>query len=674
MRLCLLTIFICLANAVFASQIPENFTIIVPVEHVNFNEEMGGPIGSFVYNDLTERFYVSTYGSNRGIRCFVEPGGDFPAWENDISVADNKLINAAGKSWQCITESMVVRAAGSMDIVNGYFDSNIPIFSLIFGMALNPEPVTVNGINYGANELAIISDHSRALTPEITKRFLTWDLREIGSPSGADPNNFDPNEYSLLSDEFNPDYLPDMANAEFDTGMLMVDQPEYQFRSGYGYTDWNDALNYILSFEDLVNAIGLTTYGIPQSDFNKDYIGTFMPAFSSDGQKLYYVSRDDRGFGVRMFTGIWVTELESGVTKRIFDDTGIDLIEGTVSDRNSVVRCEPAVVPVGLRNLTGYPYADDVDQVLFNGSEVSGNMCGLNCLVDDGSDNPPVYQVIPGERILDFLGVDIYSLEYYGIDKDDSSTWPYNYDPNSDTYEDRSEWPHMTSITSDDEGNIYCFIEDINTVIKYDTDGRLIALNDKIQMELLNRSQGELNEGFMQLKLQTRKVKADYSADEAVMIPQVMFMGTGIDSVVGIDVYPPCDFTRDGKVDINDVEFFAEQIDISNDPNYLPGLEDPNIYDYAMADINGYSSLVSNRSGLVRTIVDEKDVEVFYQFILPGNLNMDNWVDLQDFAIIAANYYDPESKNWASGDFNFDKVVDFSDFMLFVSSWLQYDD
>ncbi len=676
MRLC---VFILLLLAVLyqplSAIVPDNLMLIVPSDHVNYNGEVGGPIGSFIYSEYHDRFYISTYGSDRGIRCFVGADGQFPDWETDEIKAENKLLTPMGKSWQCATESMILRVAGSPDILHGYYNSNTSTYSLIHGMVLNPEPVTVNGINYDAEQLAIISDHSIASSAESTKRFLTWDLREIGSPSGSDPNNFDPNEYSLLSDEFNPDNLPDMANAEYDTGVLMTEVPEYANNSGYGYTDWNDAFNYILTFDDLAAAIGVDAGTIAQQDYNSDNVGLCKPAFSSDGRKLYYVSNDGRDHGERLFTGIWSSDIENGINRRIFNDTGDN---GTrVSDSYSVTMSDPAVLPVGLRNLTGYPYEPELDQVLFNGTEVSGNLCGVNCLVDDGSEYPPVHPAIEGKKILDFLGVDVYDPAFYDINNNDPATWPDDYDPNTadpNSFVDISKWPQIRSITTDASGNIYFFVDKVNTLCKYDLKGRLISLSNSPQLIMFNRSQETSSNSVDVLKLQIRTIQAPYTiGGDPQVIEQVMFMASGVQGVAGVNVYSACDFSRDGQVTLEDLNYFGEQYRISQDPNNMLGIEDPNFVEYIKADINGDGAINAERTGLIRPSVTEKDIKVLYQFILPGNVNLDNCVDMRDFATISANYYSTEAKDWSEGDFDFDQDVDFSDFILFLSSWLEYD-
>ena len=677
MRLCIyITIltFVCMS---VSAAMPDHMEILVPKKHIDYDDDWNRPLGAFVYSMSEDRFYISTFGSDRGIRCFVGSDGEFPDWGNAYS-PQNKVADLDGKSWQCVTENQIAKIAGSPDILNGLYDPDIGSISLFSGIILNPNPVTVNRTEFGSESLAIISDNSRAQFPEITKRFLTWDLREINSPTGNDPNDpyFHPDEYNPGSEEYEPNNLPDMANAAYDATTLMVDSEEFGDISGYGFTDWNDAFNFVLSFKDVADAIGYDFELNTETNYEEmDLIGLKRAAFSTSGKKLYYISGDARGFGARAFTGIWSTDLETGITKRLFDDTGDN--GAKVSNSFSVVISEPAVIPVGKINLTGLPYSSGVDQVLFNGTEVSGNMCGLNCLVDDGSDNPPIYPVIDGEELLDFLEVDIDDPAFYDIDNEDESTWPSGYDPNNpdpNSYLNPEKWPKISSITYDSVGNIYVFVDKIYAMIKFDTQGRLIAVNGMIDMLLLNKAKGVNGNKLEQLQLQTRQVQALYSQPgDPEYHTQVMFLASGINAVCGVNVYPPCDFTMDGVVSIDDMDFFGEQFRESDDPNILTSIYDPNFTDYIKADLNASGKTNESQTELVVPAVNERDVEVLYQFVLPGNVNMDNFVDLEDFAIISSNYLSSGLKNWAQGDFDFDQDVDFLDFILFVSSWLGYD-
>ncbi len=666
--------FVCLlVSAVsWGIESPDHMVNVVPKEHVSYNETMGGPIGSFVYNETNDCFYISTYGSNRGLRCFVSLDGNFPSWESNDWPVENKLTNDTGKSWQCATESDLSRIAGSLDVAGGLFNANYPATTIISGMILNPSPVTVNGTYYDSGQLAIISDNSRALTSSATKRLLTWDLREIWSPTPLDPFTMDPNTFDPSSSFYHPMNLPDRTNAEYNSGQLMVDV--FGDWSGWGCTNWNDTFNYVLTLQDMADTVGAG----PVQVTTADNMGGRRASFSSDGKKVYFVSKDSRSLGSRLFTGLWSTNLETGATRRLFNDTGDN--GESVSNSNAVTCSEPAVVSVACRNLTGQVFSPSLDQVLFNGTEVSGNVAGLNCLVDDGTENPPIFPVIDGDEVLDFLEIDVYDPNFYGIDNDDPDTWPEDYDPNEpnpdpNTFVDIGDWPKIWSIAANEQGVIYFYMRGPYGLFQYDLEGRLLALKNKPQQILFNRTH-ESNSAYTEnQRLQIRKINAPFDPnDPLTTIDQVLFMSAGTKSVAGINAYPPCDFNRDGLITADDLAFFETQLHRSNDPNTVPSMSDETIIDYLKADLNSSSKFNDDKTALKAPSVTQRDVEVLYQFVLPGNANLDNRVDMQDFAMAASHYLSEEKTDWTQGDFDFDDDTDVDDMLLLMSQWLEFDD
>lgn len=659
------------ANYLKAYNSPDHMKVIVPEHHVSYNEALGGPIASFVYRESDKRFYVNTYGSNKGIRCFVEPDGSFPEWDSMQWPVLNKKNDNYGKSWQCTTESTMSRVAESLDMPAGLYNSNFPSELYMHGMILNPSPVTVNGTYFDSGSLAIIIDCGMALASTASKRLITWDLREVWSPADVnvtyDPNSFDLNEFDPSSPHYDSNNLPDRANAEYDTGWLMTDVFGSQY--GYGCTNWNDAFNYVLTLQDMANAIGVG-FVYPTKSDNTGRNGIF----STDGKKVYFVSMDVRSsYLSRTFTGLWSTNIETGETKRLFDDTGIDEVNETVS---KVVTCsEPGVLSVGLRNLTDQPYNPNFDQVLFNATEVSGNLAGLNCLVDDGSDTPPIHHVITGEDMLEFLEIDIYDPSFYGIEPNIPSTWPDGYDPNNPdpaVYVDVSDWPRIWSISTDDEGNIYFYARVSYALFKYDLQNRLIAVKNRPQHILFNKSLNSTSGNTGNLRLKMRTIEAPYDPNETIQ--QAMYVSTAGKCVAGIDIYKPCDFNRDGEITHKDLDFFAYQFHKYDDSNSLPEFNDNDILNYLKADLNASARLNDDKTGLINVPVTEKDVDILHRFVIPGNVNLDDKVDIQDFAILAS-YYDADDPNgWGNGDFNFDGNVDNADFQYLVNNWLEYDD
>ncbi|MBN2842366.1 MAG: hypothetical protein JXM68_04710, partial [Sedimentisphaerales bacterium] len=554
----------CAVSAI-ALERPDHMVDLVPYEHVTYNDFCGNTIGAFCYSESQGRFYVSAYGSYSGIRCFV-PGGDSePNYATPYGVK-NVLRNGYGISWQSATVSNLFRIAGSPDMAGGVCGS-VESSSTINGIVLNPSAIRVNGTNYGAGTLAILSDSSKTVDASWQKRLLSWDLREVGSPvAGYDPNSFDPNQYEPLSPKYDPDNLPDRANAAYDHNWLEVEHfgPQY----GYGCVNWNDAFSSLVTVQDLGTALGF--YDLPV--ITEDRCADGNVCFSTDGKKVYFRSKDTNEGGIlyhdnqgkvklkvgKTFTGIWSYELETGVLRRLFDDTA--------SGDYLTVNSELTVIPVGLRNLTGLPYADDVDQLLFDGSEVSGNVFGINCLILDGSDNPPIYEVLDGQRILDLAGIDPYDPEYYGIYSDDPTTYPepvngVPYDPCNPSPEMfiRPEFfPKVWSLTHDKWGNIYFYYRHPHNVYLYDVAGRIICLKNRAQSVVFNLVANNSEHIYYceNLRLSVRYIAGPGGQE----MPQLMYTSTGSKSVAGINVYEPCDFDRDGEITVADIEFFKAQL------------------------------------------------------------------------------------------------------------------
>ena len=55
--------------------------------------------------------------------------------------------------------------------------------------------------------------------------------------------------------------------------------------------------------------------------------------------------------------------------------------------------------------------------------------------------------------------------------------------------------------------------------------------------------------------------------------------------------------------------------------------------------------------------------------LLPGDVNLDGTVDVQDLAILAANYRKNVTGGWMQGDFNNDGVVDVQDLALLAANY-----
>ena len=79
-------------------------------------------------------------------------------------------------------------------------------------------------------------------------------------------------------------------------------------------------------------------------------------------------------------------------------------------------------------------------------------------------------------------------------------------------------------------------------------------------------------------------------------------------------------------------------------------------------------------SYLLTDILANHDVHIYtlYSNPIDGDANLSSVVDFYDFAILASNWMEsPTQDSWCFGDFNGDHVVDFNDLSLMVQNWLE---
>ncbi len=596
-----------IAASVFAA-VPDNFKLLVPRSHVMYNGTgpVGTSIGGYCYIASTGRFYTSTYGSGRGIRVFVGMNENFPVWPSPF-VPENPLENADGRSWHCDTDSDLSRIMGATSFENG---TTLMATHNLSGFTINPVSVFYNGITYAPGELAVLNQMYNTDSVDTTKRLLTWDFREIWSPTTKQP---------------------DHANSEHSPGYREVDIFGVEY--GYGCTNWNDAFTSLMTFGEMAAAIGASV-SVPTTS---DQVGGRRSTFSADGAKIYFVSADLRSTG-RLFTGVWSVELATKTVKRLLDDTAFTIAKPIA---------EPASVAIGVRNFTGDNYAANINQVLFNGTDASGNIGGINALVDDGSADPNIYPAVPAAAMLNFLGMD----------------------PNTPL----ASRPTYMSIAADEEANLYLYTSaPYSALYKYDTKGRLICVGTRLQHYAFNSDVTGTTTGTntAYLRLDIRKVPSPY--DPCQIIVQAMFMSTACKAVAGVNVYKPIDFNRDGSVTLADLNFFKTQIQ-KTWAGTVPVIADGNSYtDYIKADLNGNGVLNSTTppTGMAEPCVTEKDREALWQFVVPGDVNLNHAIDLADFIALTENFCGT-GKDWSQGDFDFDGTVDMDDFTLLSKHWLE---
>ncbi|HAL45211.1 MAG: hypothetical protein A2Y12_04520 [Planctomycetes bacterium GWF2_42_9] len=609
--LAILLLVISTTASVYAVDSPDHMLKAVTINHIkSTGTTPSTSIGAFAYNPINGYFYTVTYGAGKTMRIF--------AGKNPINAYHPNLVSDGdGNSWEAVTESDLNRICVSPDVEGGVVTSYDAGAATINGIILNPAPMTINGYSYGAYQMAVLNNNNKAATLASTKRLLSWDLREIWSPTTQQP---------------------DLANAQFVDGMLEVDMfgPEY----GYGCTNWNDCFRSLMSLGDLANSIGASP---PLA--TTDQVGGRRSTFSTDASKVYFVSMQSSS--PRQLAGVWSVETAAKTVHFLFNDTA----------SASIRTCtEPAAIAIGTRNFTGLPYASGLNQVLFNGTEVSGNIGGINAIVDNGIEagtsnpivNPPVYKVVDGNSFCRFVEID----------------------PDTTVAGDK---PKVWSIITDAEGNIYFDAWGPAYVLaKYDTQGRFSILSSRLLRYSFNQFAGASasTTTATNLRLDTRMVPAPYNANEQIL--QVMSMATlgSASCVIGYNVYKPADFTRDGEVNVADMDFFKAQFKKSS--GTLPLIADGQSYlDYIKADLNGTGILNTDKTGMAAACVTTKDAEILYQFVKPGDTNFDGKVDFVDFANLAKNFNQSEVKNWKQGDFDFDDNTDISDIGLLAENWLE---
>ncbi len=590
-----------------AVDMPDNMVVVVNRDHVTRGGLSGGALGACGYSVHDGRFYTAVFGSGSNIRCFdpnVFSGSGFGV----ISDED-------GTSWGYAYTSDIERVTRSPDIPSGYTNANWTGAFNISSMILNPAPVTYNGIQYGPGQLAIMTstggtranvfDGSK-MRYEVAKRLMTYDMREVWGSTNRQP---------------------DYDTAQDGLGHLMVDV--YGASYGLGRVNWNDCFTSLVTVQNMADAIGAV------AGVGSDNVGR-QACWSPDATKVYFVgARDDYG-------GVWKVEMATASGQAAAVSCLYPDVRGPQYNY-----CEPHAINTSLRDFTDGERVGD--QILFMGTSTSGNLAGLNCIVDDGTINPndpnstEVYNIINGAWFCDFTEID----------------------PNWDNL---SSLPKVYSITSDPNGNVFFFATKVYSTYMLDNLNRLICVKNKPQniaydMVATNSVSGT---GGMNQKLQYHRTLYPIDDPNGEKIGQLIFQSQ-TKTVGGIYLHRPLDFDRDKDVDFDDMLFFRTQISRTRgleDPNLLPSINEGKAFlDYIKADLNGNSVYDSSTKRLQAVSVNDKDVEVLYQFVYPGDTDLDNDVDIVD-ANILRYHFDPYGDHvWGQGDFDFDGDVDLTDFI-----------
>ncbi|AQQ71081.1 hypothetical protein SMSP2_01445 [Limihaloglobus sulfuriphilus] len=649
-KMSLVTLVLILAAGAFAAA-PDNMYRVVPAEHTGLQELPSGVVvystlGACGYNDVTGDFYTVLFGSTgQSIRKFT-PDVFGPVYYEPTDIVDDDpgypstIDDIYGSSWMYASASDLPRVANAdWDFSTGVTDFNLGGYISAGGFVVNPAPVTVDGIDYEAGELALITQHwyvrhydptgtFRIYEHDYDKIALLYDLRRIGSPTTE---------------------LPDYDTGQDGTGGTG------ELWGAFGQADWNDVFRPLVSARMLFD-VSNTYLDYPELstlDYTSSHVFNYMRqgCWASDASAVYFAGSHKHYDCLEEpdEPGVWTEDVYGGgIWKVNLSDMSIELLLPAMSTSSSDrISTEVWSIHTSVRDFTGGTRTGE--QIIFEGTGQTGNEGGLLCVVDDGTGDTTTYTVVDAELMEDLRG---------GLDS-------------------------VYGVTCDPDGNVY-FTLGSRAAFKYDTEGRVYALN--------NRGQYMCYNGDNNLSITSTHVYRLQYHDDVYGYPVLTHMTqAGDDAVGGIVVTKPCDFDRDGDFDIDDLNFFRDQR-IYNDSLEIV-MEDPedpesDVYiaelnfdtptqatvDYFKADINGTSEDYESISGTYyaeNKSVDEYDAKVLYQFATPGDINLDGVVDMTDYNLFIADYpkVDGTVYSWTDGDFSFDGNVDSADAALFCAYW-----
>ncbi len=572
---------------------------------------LGGPLASSVLADppdhlellITRDHYASIYGVPAGF-CWNKDTNDFYTCIFGSGMGLRRYDVDLDVSYDYAIDYDLLLFHLAEDLPNGISDPDkVWGTPRTMAMSLNPAPLTYQmpdpndpgdpnktiTLNYGPGELAFIINYCPDVlnlgwpAPEWTKTIFRWDLRELFSYT---------------------DEQPDYDNAT-DSGYLW---------GAFNQVDYNDAFWPVCTHQDFYDACGHTGFG------KRPYVGHFF-TWSSDGKSIY-ISHWGRDYG-----GIYKVQVETGDVGWIYESAPDPCDKG--------IYTEVAMVPSSVRDFG----QGSGDQVIY-GHYDPQNPGGLSFIVDDGNSVTGSHPLVTAEAMWQFL-----ELGKTYIDPND----PNQFDPNdpNDVWDPNGtqEQARVMAAAADANGVVYFYEAESYGMYMYDQLGRLVCLNNKAQQNAFNRSQEGLSEwiGGGMLHLQPRDANHPETGET---ITQVMYRSNN-SWAVGLNVYRPGDFDRDGAVDANDTSFFVDQYRLTRDalvdPNELPAYTDGEIYiDYIKADLNGSAQPVKQGEplyGLENVAVTIKDLEVLLQFVnlWQGDLDWDGDVDATDQSTLNGN-------------------------------------
>lgn len=487
----------------------------------------------------------------------------------------------------------------------------------IGNLRLNPVALTIDGMTYAAGTIAIVTDAANITTAagvSSSKSVYAYDLRNIGG-GPPDPNDFpnDPGGYQEAYDlwEFKRSQPGWVENPN--TG---------RDRNGDGFIQWNDVFTTIATrsnFQSVASSTGATNFG-------RNF--AFSAEGATAGKSIYMVdSQVNSG-------GLWRVDLEKTGTQAL---TYLLPLTG-----GSRLQAEPAVVGTSAWDFD----LDDSrigDQIIVNTSDANGKGVagGIGYFVHNITSG----ELSAGRTILQ----DARLNAVYG----------------------KTTAGGTGGVTTDADRNIYLYDAGVDTMVRYDTEGRIsIIMSAETRSAYQAAYAEETGGGASVLDLQTRTVNITKGAAN-FDITEVLYSDAAFDAPIGALAFKGGDFNRDNVVDAQDTAFFIQQYNRGTTISSGSALmrSHAGYFDYLKADLNGSAATVSGTAGLVSNATDTKDLMLLFQYIhkVAGDANLDGVVDAADQAILDSGLT-IGSGNWLKGDFNRDGLINGDDQALLTAN------
>jgi len=406
------------------------------------------------------------------------------------------------------------------------------------------------------------------------------------------------------------------------------------------YHDGRDVFTTLVTKADVKAAIGL-----PPTDTTSDAVARQF-AWSSDGQSIYFVEQNTT------FGGVWKVDVRTGAIARIYQNTG----------EAPRIITEPTAVHTSVRDLDPNNPLEG-DQILFRGTGDSGNVGGLDYIIDTGTSvhGPfPLLTQADIEKVIEWNG----------------SRWPRTQTPEgTDPGVNPDQEPDITSMASTEDGTIYFYESTSRAILRLDPSGLIYAVSTWNQRDRFNAVFGS-GSNIHTLRLQVRTAPyGDFT------VPQLMYQAVGPRAVVGVYDFLLGDFDRDNDVDDDDLALFEAaacrpirtfssqsgstlrfyEAPADTNGNELEKVDLAAWVDYQKFDLNG--------NGLVTA----RDRKILYRSLgrVVADFDNDGDVDQDDFGHFQACYTGPdvvqESCECINARLDDDLDVDEDDLAIFTA-------